>query len=249
MPLIGNVLNILLGMVPRGGPILTVLGVFGAVLLLRYFVGTICNLFGNRPDLSVEKGTKSVVLFIITLVVLYFLPIGALQQNSWFDRYLIIFLPLLMMLVVSVSITKLRGNISFIVASISASLLLFYGGFTISATHDYLASNRTRWQALNELMQDGKVRPDQIYGGFEFNGWHFGNNLEICNPEFDKSARKSVNHLDFKCLYDNNRYQYIVSDVPETGYDVVRYYFVRGWWLPWREHGIYVLHENTTPDG
>jgi hypothetical protein len=246
MPLVGNVLGIL-GMGPKGWLILTAVGIFGAVLLLKYLGDTISNLFGNRPDLSVEKGTKSVIVFIITLVVLYFLPIGALQQSSWYDRYLIIFIPLLMMLVVSVSRTKPRGNISFIVACISASLLLFYGGFTISATHDYLALNRARWQVFNELMQDGKVRPDQIYGGFEFNGWYFGNKLEICTPGFGKSARKtSPTTSDFKCFDDKRHYQYIVSDWPKTGYDVVRYYFVRRWWLPWKQQVLYLLHENTT---
>ncbi len=43
--------------------------------------------------------------------------------------------------------------------------------FSIVATHDYLAWNRARWQAIGQLTRQGAT-PAQMDGGFEFNGWH-----------------------------------------------------------------------------
>jgi hypothetical protein len=49
-----------------------------------------------------------------------------------------------------------------------AALLLI---FSLRAQHDYLAWNRARWAALNDLIAAG-IPPEQIDGGYEFNGWY-----------------------------------------------------------------------------
>jgi len=41
---------------------------------------------------------------------------------------------------------------------------------TVGLAHDYLAWNRTRWVAINDLLRAG-VSPSHIDGGFEFNGY------------------------------------------------------------------------------
>ena len=51
-------------------------------------------------------------------------------------------------------------------------MVLPSGILTIGATHDYLSWNRVRWQALHNLMQEPQISPNDIDGGFEFNGWY-----------------------------------------------------------------------------
>lgn len=89
-------------------------------------------------------------------------------------------------------------------------------------------------------MGDGKVKPDQIDGGFEFNGWYFGNKLTTCNPEYNGAKRTKVEPIDFKCLYDNKHWQYQISYVPEAGFVIEEQYHFRRW-LPWRDQTLYVL--------
>jgi len=56
-----------------------------------------------------------------------------------------------------------------IVAVISFAILAV---LSLGGTHDYLAWNRARWDALNYLTTEMKVSPANIDGGFEFNGWN-----------------------------------------------------------------------------
>jgi len=44
--------------------------------------------------------------------------------------------------------------------------------FAVLGTKDYLAWNRTRWRALNDLLASRKVTPEEVDGGFEFNAWY-----------------------------------------------------------------------------
>jgi len=49
--------------------------------------------------------------------------------------------------------------------------LLLLALFSLLGTHDYLAWNRARYAGLDRLATQG-VQPEQIDGGFEFNGFH-----------------------------------------------------------------------------
>jgi len=241
-----------LTLIGRTWQLVTVLGVFGAGLLFLYSLYNMIELLNKAPLCSNSlKQKKYLLIFVTLLIALYFLPIGALPDSYWFDRHLILFLPLLMM-VVSMSTTTLnKGKLSSVAVSISAILVLCLGAFTISATHDYLAWNRVRWQALNHLVQDLRVSPDQIYGGFEFVGWYFGNKIATCNPVYKKNGGQAYGDLaDFKCFsYNyNDHYQYIVSFEPKADYDIkIRYSFSS--WLPPRKQDLYVLHAVTTTTG
>ena len=264
MPLTGNILNFFdvggqslsgyqaflepaaVTLIQRGWQLLTVLGVVGAALFLN------CLLFITKQQLGSDHGGGKfsansenernwLLIFIAALILMYLLGIGGLDRSHWFDRYLILFLPLLMM-VASMSTMRLRKTKIGSAAICSAvALLLVYGGVTIAGTHDHLASNRVLWQALNNAMEGGKVKPDQIDGGFEFNGWYFGNKLATCNPAYNSSVKwGKVEPSDFKCLYDNEHWQYQISYVPEAGFVAEEQYHFRRW-LPWRDQTLYFL--------
>src|SRR5262249_24786994 len=153
----------------------TVAGVVGAAWLLQCLI-IVIKQFVEDGELKIDGKKAWIAVFVVAIIFLYFLPIGALPRKYWFDRYLILLMPLLMM-VVSISTVSIKRNTGVGAICISLALLSVYGAFTITWTHDYLAWNRVRWQALNNLMQDVNILPSQIYGGREYNGWHFGNKV------------------------------------------------------------------------
>jgi hypothetical protein len=95
-------------------------------------------------------------------------------------------------------------------------------------------------------MEYSKVLPEQIDGRFEFNGWYFGNRLEICNRKY-QTIPKPANAVwsDFSCVWEESHVKkspYTVSFLPKPGYVIEKQYSFRRW-LPWREQILYVLRK------
>ena len=215
--------------------IITVAGVAGAVLLLQYLLFVLVQLV--EDSLKSKRLDKNwLILLIIALTCIYFLPIGLLGLGpfGFYDRYLIFLLPLLMM-IVSASLPDISGwKLGYKSLAIALMLMLVYGGFTVAATHDYLSWNRVRWQALHHLMDEDRIEPSQIDGGFEFNGWYlYRDDYDDWKDEPDKS------------WYWVDRDDYVVSFNSITGYEQMkRYTFSR--WLTWGEGNILVLKKIST---
>ena len=55
----------------------------------------------------------------------------------------------------------------------AAALALMYLGFGVASAHDYLAWNRSRWEAGRSLIADKGIPPTEIDGGFEFNSYFY----------------------------------------------------------------------------
>ncbi|MBD2343412.1 ArnT family glycosyltransferase [Anabaena subtropica] len=256
MPLVGNVLDSFsLGLQALDGynaflkptsrfiisaiwQILTLVGVVGAALLFQCLLFAIFQIFSLKTDLN----RKYLLILTISSTVLYLLPIAALK-DSWFDRYLILCLPFLLIFISIKMNNVYKNKPSLKAVIICLVMLIFCGGFTITATHDYLSWNRVRWQAINDLMQESQISPHQINGGFEFNGWYFGNRLEICNPEYQQNTQQtSINWGDFTCLWGQGEYKYTVSFVPKAAYELEKEYSFKRW-LPWRDEKLFVLRK------
>jgi hypothetical protein len=233
-----------IALVHRGWQILTATGVVGAALLSQYLLRAMLQVThksGLSPD-AVFAEEKWLGIFIISIVCLYVAPIGALPTAYWFDRYLIFLLPLLMAVVSGVTAGR-EKDIGIGAVSLAVGLVLLYGVVTIGGTHDYLAAQRVRWEALNGLMRERHISPSQIDGGFEFNGWYFGNKLEACNPEYGSSGNlRRVTWDDFRCLTDSNKSEFTVSFVPRDGYVIEKWYVFK-WWLPWADQNIFILRK------
>ncbi|MGG6266019.1 glycosyltransferase family 39 protein [Leptolyngbya sp. AN03gr2] len=182
------------------------------------------------------------LVFALSVIALYWGAIAGLNLNYWFDRYLIFLIPVLILLVSEQALSRRLTAISLI-------FLIGFSGFSIAGSHDYLTWNRVRWQALNGLVQDKGISPEQINGGFEFNGWHFGNRLETCSSKYRIQPRPKVAAwADFDCLWatwieTGRKYSYTVSFVPQAGYEIEQQYFFRRW-LPWKQEQLYVLRKN-----
>ena len=111
------------------------------------------------------------------------------------------------------------------------SIILIYGIFTVGATHDYFLWNRTRWQALNYLMQEFQISPSFIDGGHEFNGWY------LYDSNYKPKAGKSEWWVD--------KDDYIVSFTGLSSYEELKQYPLKRW-LPFGPEKIVVLHKNTS---
>jgi hypothetical protein len=111
------------------------------------------------------------------------------------------------------------------------ALLIAYGLLAVVGTRDYLEWNRVRWVALEQLMRDDGVQPQDIDGGFEFNA------LYLYEPPFDSTA------VSEKSWWFVKRDTYQVGFGPVPGYSIVRRYTYQQW-LPWRIQPVVVLREN-----
>ena len=149
---------------------------------------------------------------------------------TFYDRYLLLLLPLFILLVSAVTLER-QPPLYQTRLGLSLPLLVLYAGFSVAATHDYLSWNRSRWIALHSLIDDGKVRPNQIDGGYEFNGWF------LYDAKYVKKPGKVVCHDD----------KYIVTFGPLAGYSELRRYpFQR--WLFFSESNIFILRRTSNND-
>src|SRR5690606_24152650 len=141
--------------------------------------------------------------------LIYLLP---LTLSSFFDRYL---LPLLPLVLLAAPAPRLGGRLRPHVVA-AALLMAGFGVFAVAGTHDYLAWNRARWRALDALLAAG-VRPSEIDGGFEFNG-RYG-----YDPAYVRSEERS--------WYWVQGDQFVVAFGPLPGYETKEAYpYPR--WLP-----------------
>jgi hypothetical protein len=160
----------------------------------------------------------------VSASVLYFLPLGIAVL---FDRYLIFFLPL-MMVAMARGAGQPRASKSRAVYWLSVALVVAYGLFAIGGTHDYLSWNRARWQALHHLTSELRISPERIDGGFEFNGFYL----------YDDNYRRERS----KSWWWVHRDDFVIAFGPMAGYESMkRYSFAR--WLPPGRGDIHVLRK------
>ncbi|MCE9614545.1 MAG: glycosyltransferase family 39 protein [Lentisphaerae bacterium] len=115
-----------------------------------------------------------------------------------------------------------------------AGVLLLGGQMvaSVGGAHDYLAWNRARWAALEHLTEKVRVSPEEIDGGFEFNGLHG------YDPAYERSPERS--------WWWVKRATYVIAFAPVPGYATLKVYPYRNW-LPWREGRVLILRQLNEP--
>jgi hypothetical protein len=209
--------------------VVTALGVVGAFLLLDRIVRAgvqawsafrnngACRVAWLYPMAMVAAGTYWAAM----LALIYW-------DGVLFDRYLLFVLPLMMIVIVIAHRPDVRIGMTRARALLSVSLVVVYGAFSVAATHDYVAWNRSRWSVLRHLIVEEKVAPNRIDGGYEFNGW----------VQHDPKYEPKADPVYWK-LADP---EYIVSFGPIVGYrEVGRHPIDR--WLPSTKAEIFVLQK------
>ena len=205
--------------------IVTICAAIGAGLLLLFIVLSITEFLFN-PTANTDR--KSIMLLNNSTAFIYFLPLGL---GYFFDRYLLLLLPLSMIMVLTSlgKINDFKLNFRFNSALLSIALI---GIFTIGVTHDYLSWNRIRWQALNDLMQQ-EIPPNRIDGGFEFNGWY------LYDPNYSIYDARKAKLVWWWVEQDD----YIIDFKKIEGYDVAKQYPLKNW-FPFQSDRIFVLQKS-----
>jgi hypothetical protein len=183
--------------------ILTYIGVWGGILL--------CILFWKVIKDSVKKEDtaegRRIFLFVLSasFLVLY-------SFFDFYDRYIIVIIPSVILLLIGLKTEARQGNIQKI---ISYSFVIIMVLFSTVSLHDYFDWNRERWRALEELTEENKISPHKIDGGFEFNGWY------NYDPEYRSTGSKS--------WWWVNDDEYILSFGTLPGYRTMKSYTYERW--------------------
>jgi hypothetical protein len=237
MPLHGNVLS-KAGIGPSdlvSSPalfrlLMTFLACFGAFLQVPALIrGSLGYLPSSRAGLEAQQ--PHVLAFALAAIATEFapLPLLGLGPHGFYDRYLIVFLPWLMLILAGCDFAPSSGRRRAVwVTGVAA--LVSMAAFSIGATHDYMAMNRARWAALEDTMRRYHVGPESIDGGFEFNAWYLYDDGYVSKP--DKSWWWVIGD------------DYVVQRVLRPGYEKLAEYSV-DWWLPWSSGQVIVQRRMT----
>ena len=204
----------------------TAFAILGGCLLFIHIVTQLTRLFINRRE--IKNSPDSIIkLFTLSACIIYILPI--IFTTHPFDRWLLPLIPLLctaIMVPTTVNQTKKRFIYVIFVPLIITAMTIF----SITGTRDYLSWNRTRWQALQNLTEKESISPNEIDGGFEFNGWY------LCNSNQSSTTHKSI--------WGGLKTQYMITMGPVRGFELYREYTYDKW-LPPGQASIYVLRRTS----
>jgi hypothetical protein len=144
--------------------------------------------------------------------------------DFFYDRYLLIFFPLFLLLFCKESSGQRLLRIPAII--LTSVLICFITIFSILGTHDYLALNRSRWDAWNYAANKLNISPSNINGGYECNGWTGG--------------QAGYGLKDNKLTDDR---EYVLSSGDRQGYSIVKQFQYQNY-LPYEVRNICILHKN-----
>jgi hypothetical protein len=212
----------------------TFVGCFGAILLAAGLIRA-GRAFLAPARSGFQAREPFVLAFALAAIAVTFapLPLLGLGRFGFYDRYLIVFLPWLMLLLVAAyPVPPSYGQrMAALVTSVAA--LIFMTAFSVVATHDYLAVNRARWVALGDTMRRYHVGPERIDGGFEFNAWYLYDDNYVGRP--DKSWWWVIGD------------DYVVQQSLRPGYRKLAEYPVNCW-LPWSSGQVVVQRRMIATD-
>jgi hypothetical protein len=142
---------------------------------------------------------------------------------SFYDRYILIPMLMTLIMLVSSDFVIIKNKI---LRGIALPMLIVATCYSVFATKDYLSWNRKRWEALNFLTHQKKVSPQNIDGGFEFNGWY------NYDANYKRQPGKSL-----WWVIDN---EYMITLHPVPGYKVFRKIPYERY-IPYRTDYVYIL--------
>ncbi len=141
---------------------LTLIGIIGSILII---ITIFLYLKENKFKKLIYTDLPSIFIFItICLTVII------LSLSNFYDRYLIQLLPLVTFLILQTNNKEIIKR-SYFAEKIGYLILIVITLFTVYETQNYFSWNRCRWEVIKYLTDDLKIQPDNIDGGFEFNGW------------------------------------------------------------------------------
>ena len=144
--------------------------------ILRFFIiigaagtsGLLIAFYHYIKQYFSDQYRRPEMIFIMVLLISNLILIST---SNRFDRYLLTILPPLLFLIYKClphAHSETNRNITFKIIILIIPLIIY----TTGGTSHYFAWNRARWQGLYWLLNERGVLPENIDGGFEFNGWY-----------------------------------------------------------------------------
>jgi hypothetical protein len=197
----------------------------------------ICVALGRLRRLRAEEPARMQFLVFamlsVSAVAVFEIIFSHLQEGGLFDRHLLTAaVPATFLFAALGSGTAAqpvgRNPVMRQIPRIAAALsLAAMGWFSVTATHDYLAWNRIRWELGSSLLAEG-VDPLTASCGFEFNAWH---NYDTFR------ARGNVGKV-YYWWYDSR--DYLIAMSPVEDYRVQQQKSFHSW-LHNRDVALYLL--------
>ena len=205
--------------------LVTLLSTLSGITLLSEMTLDILSCRGLKGCVSGSSPTSHATNHHCLEVFVYLTGVGLwlsiVLTGKRFDRYF-----LMLLVPAMVSPLKRIGGARTITPALLTGLVLF-GLFGVLGTHDYISWNRARWKGINYLLQEERVSPAEIDGGYEFNYWY---NFE--------SARQQG--IEWWWALDD---KYCISFSLLKGYSVVKK-IPYSTYLPPQHRYIYILRRN-----
>jgi 4-amino-4-deoxy-L-arabinose transferase-like glycosyltransferase len=192
----------------------TVASLLGGALLVGAAASTVVTRWRTLLQARIPADRTAGVFFLLCAGI-YLSPI--LVIGGW-DRYYIPALPFLLIGIAGVAAASWQPQTPTRVA-LAALLLASLCLYAVLGTRDYLAWNRARWTALNDLLAGGKVTAADVDGGFEFNGWY------LYDPAYQEKPDKSWYWVD--------RDSYLLAFAEMPGWKTVKEYPYTHWLPPY----------------
>jgi 4-amino-4-deoxy-L-arabinose transferase-like glycosyltransferase len=202
-------------------------GIYFYIKILLVFFSVFALLLGTLKLLRTRSFGKSNLFSFFLIFLLGFYAFMILITESYFDRYHIPMLTILLLLLPYLLHSSTEPNYKF-----SLVFVCFFGFVSIAGTKDYFEWNRKRWEAYWYLRNEKQVEAKKINGGLEVNCWREGHGtgwgdflnlkdfdyLVQFNPEPGFSLYKSY---EFKRYfpYKNDKINIFVSDSLNKKYD------------------------------
>jgi hypothetical protein len=120
------------------------------------------------------------------------------------------------------AVTTIRLDANRLARIATAAALLGMYGISIACVHDYLAWNRARWEALDWLQAEQHASPNQIDGGYEFNGSYTLEEFRACH-EVDRWGE--FGDPGWWVVED----QFAINFRPREGFEVIREFPYHAW--------------------
>ena len=223
--------------------LVTFFAVIGSILLLGQLSLVCSELLGHIRRRSLSSEPQLAVLFLMLSGIILLCPY---LFSGASDRYLTPALPLLA--VAAAASTSLwwqqeGGPVPIFARAGAAVVLLGTMIFSVAGTRDYLAWHRISAMASADLIERGRIRPQQIDGGEEFNAYHpayQGRENEIDFSDLDSSQSgyvvtneiKSQAKVVERMAWRPSNVQYIVGFDSVPGYSVIQEYSYYNWMPP-----------------
>ena len=216
---------------------ITAFAIVGATLIVHAFAKAGAEWFerasSQREPLreSVRRAWPFIFFAVAGLAYLGILLLLA-TRHDLFDRYLLPLMVLVALALPAIGVRAAEGQWRRAAYAFACAWLVASACWSVIATHDFLAWNRTRWTALSELLGKPGVTPRDIDGGYEFNGWFLYDRLY---EQHDENS--------WWWVVDD---EYLIAAGPMPGYRIERRLAVNRWGLG-AASDIFVLHRDEHP--